>query len=48
MLAQGTVNADGTATIAIANPLARKRDIVGRDFEFTAVYFEDPLRSAAG
>ena len=42
MIATGTVNPDGTVAIDVANPLVRVRGIVGRDVEFTPVYFNNP------
>jgi hypothetical protein len=42
LLTTGTVNVDGTASLDLAKPLARVRHIVGRDFELTPAFFDDP------
>jgi hypothetical protein len=41
MLTTGSVNADGTAAVDLANPLVRIGSFVGRDFQLTPIYFED-------
>jgi hypothetical protein len=42
MLTTGSVRPDGTAQVDLDHPPARVRRIVGRDFEFTPVYFTNP------
>src|SRR5262249_54006776 len=38
-----TVTPDGTGSINVAHPLARVRDFVGRDREFTPLFFDDAV-----
>jgi hypothetical protein len=43
MLTTGTVQPDGTASVDLEHPLARVRDLVGRDVEFTPVFFDNAV-----
>jgi hypothetical protein len=42
LLTTGTVNADGTAAVELARPLARMRNFVARDSDFAPLFFKDP------
>jgi hypothetical protein len=43
MLTTGTVHPDGTASIDLHHPLARVRDLVGRDIGYTPVFFDNAV-----
>jgi Matrixin len=43
MLTTGAVHPDGTASVDLERPLARVRDLVSRDLDFTPVFFDDSI-----
>ena len=42
MLTRGTINADNTATIDLANPIEQTLDFVAQDGDFAPFYFKNP------